>query len=345
MLAAAAFAASPAFAWTSATTGTSNSSTTSFITNVASTNIVGNIFAGASTNIISTNGIGSGPAGQQSFFFDRDGLKVDQSGVSAGGADGKLAIWMQGAYATFDQDQVQIASDGDTYSLGLGADWQVSDRVIAGLSVSGYTTDATLTFNTGSLETDGVVVAPYFAAILGKNRNLVLDGVVGYGSAENDAKRSNGAITGSYDSDLWFVATNLTYQKRFGNLGFAPKIGVLWLDSSNDGYTEAGVGGLAVPGGDTQLGRLSFGGKVSYLANPKFVPYVSVIGEYDFETDDYSAFTAGNRPSVEDTGATIGLGANMALSERLSGSLAGTTAVGRDDYSAYNLSGTLRLRF
>jgi outer membrane autotransporter protein len=340
MLAAAAFAASPAFASTSATTGTSNSSTTPTITNATIINIVGNI-AGA-INSYSTNG---SLAGQQSFSFDRDGLKLDQSGVSAGGADGKLAIWMQGAYATFDQDQVQIETDGDTFSLGLGADWQVSDRVIAGLSVSGYTTDATLTFNTGSLETDGVVVAPYFAAILGKNRNLVLDGVVGYGSAENDAKRSNGAITGSYDSDLWFVATNLTYQKRFGNLGFAPKVGVLWLDSSNDGYTEAGVGGVAVPGGDTQLGRLSFGGKVSYLANPKFVPYVSVIGEYDFETDDYSAFPAGNRPSVEDTGATIGLGANMALSERLSGSLEGTTAVGRDDYSAYTLSGTLRLRF
>ena len=356
-VAAMAFAASPSFAQsTSASTGTASSSTTSVVSSTQGANVILNVTSGGTSTIVSAGGGGFGggggggpaggaPEGQDGFNFDRDGLRVDQSGASAGGADGKLAIWMQGSYATFDQDQVQIAADGDTYSIGFGADWQFSDRFIGGLSVSGYTTDATLTFNNGSLETDGMVVAPYFAAILGKNRNFILDGAVGYGVGENDTTRANGAITGSYDSDMWFVATNLTYQKRYGNFGFAPKVGVMWLDSTNDGYTEAGVGAIAVPGGDTQLGRLSFGGKVSYLRNPKFVPYISAMGEYDFETDDYSAFTAGNRPSVEDTGATIGLGANMALSERLSGSLDGSTAVGRDDYSAYSVSGTLRLKF
>ena len=345
-VAAMAFAASPAFAQTSTTTGTSSSDTTSVVSTTQGANVILNILGGGTSTIVSTSGgFGGGPGGEAGFNFDRDGLWVDQSGASAGGADGKLAIWMQGSYATFDQDQRQIAADGDTYSIGFGADWQFSDRFIAGLSMSGYTTDATLTFNNGSLETDGLVVAPYFAAILGKNRNFVLDGAIGYGVGENDATRANGAITGTYDSDMWFVATNLTYQKRYGNFGFSPKVGVMWLDSTNDGYTESGAGGVAVPGGDTQLGRLSFGGKVSYLRNPKFVPYISAMGEYDFETDDYSAFTAGNRPSVEDTGATIGLGANMALSERLSGSLEGSTAVGREDYSAYSLSGTLRLKF
>lgn len=354
-VAAMAFAASPSFAQTSTDTGTASSSTTTVVTTTQGANVILNVTSGGTSTIVSVDGFGGGGGGGTpggggdpegvSFNFDRDGLRVDQSGASAGGADGKLAIWLQGSYATFDQDQRQIAADGDTYSIGFGADWQFSDRFIAGLSVSGYTTDATLTFNNGSLETDGLVVAPYFAAILGKNRNFILDGAVGYGVGENDTTRANGAITGSYDSDMWFAATNLTYQKRYGKFGFAPKVGVMWLDSTNDGYRESGVGGVAVPGGDTQLGRLSFGGKVSYLRNPKFVPYISAMGEYDFETDDYSAFTAGNRPSVEDTGATIGLGANMALSERLSGSLEGTTAVGRDDYSAYSLSGTLRLKF
>lgn len=349
------FAASPVFAQTSAETGTSNSATTTVVTQATFSNSVSNLFS-AFGPAPSAGGGGFGPPGggggggapggsgqQDGFNFDREGLRVDQSGASAGGADGKLAIWVQGSYATFDQDQVQIAADGDTYSLGFGADWQFSDRFIGGLSLSGYTSDATLTFNNGSLETDGGIVAPYFAAILGKNRNIVLDGAIGYGVGESDAARANGTITGSYDSSVWFAATNLTYQKVVKNFSFAPKVGLLWLDSTNDGYTE--VGGVAVPGGDTQLGRLSVGGKVSYVRNPKFIPFISVIGEYDFETDDYSAFASGNRPSVEDTGATLGLGAQMTLSERLSGSIEGSTAVGREDYSAYTLSGSLRLKF
>jgi outer membrane autotransporter protein len=337
------FAASPVMA-TVAETGTANGATTTVVTQATFTNLVGNASGPSSSRFIGRDvSRGSGPGEQDGFNFDRDGLRVSQSGASAGGNDGKLAIWVQGSYATFDQDQVQIAADGDTYSIAAGGDWQFSDRFIGGLSLSGYTSDATLTFNNGTLETDGVVVAPYFAAILGKNRNFILDGAVGYGVGESDATRSNGTITGSYDSSVWFASTNLTYQKNYRNFSFAPKVGVLWLDSSNDGYTEAG--GVAVAGSDSQLGRLSFGGKVSYIRNPKFIPFFSAIGEYDFETEDYSAFTAGNRPSVEDTGATLGLGAQMALSERLSGSVEGTTAVGRDDYSAYTLSGSLRLKF
>ena len=346
-------AASPAMA-TSVATDTANSSTTAVVTQASTANAVSNLFSafgpapGAGAGGFGPSGadgspVGGGAPNQDGFNFDREGLRVDQSGAAAGGADGKLAIWVQGSYSTFDQDQIQIASDGDTYALGVGADWQFSDRFIGGLSFSGYTSDATLSFNNGSLETDGVIIAPYFAAILGKNRNFVLDGAIGYGVGESDATRSNGTITGSYDSDLWFASTNLTYQKSYRNFSFAPKVGVLWLDSTNDGYTESG--GVVIPGGGTQLGRLSFGGKVSYIRNPKFIPYISAIGEYDFETDDYSSFTAGNRPSVEDTGATVGLGAQMALSERLSGTLEGTTALGREDYSAYTLSGTLRLKF
>ncbi|MBO6783782.1 MAG: autotransporter domain-containing protein, partial [Alphaproteobacteria bacterium] len=143
----------------------------------------------------------------------------------------------------------------------------------------------------------------------------------------------------------WFASTNLTYLVRRGNFAFTPKVGLLWLDSTNDGYTESGAGGVTVPESDTQLGRLSFGAGLAYTANPKFVPFLSVVGEYDWETEDYSAFAAGNRPSVEDFGATVGLGASIELSERTVGTIEGTTALGREDYSAYTLSGTLRFSF
>ncbi|CAN0519066.1 unnamed protein product, partial [Laminaria digitata] len=145
--------ASPAMA-TTVETGTASSSTTAVVTQASVSNAVTNIFNGSGvTNSAPTGTSGSGfsvnspNSTSDSFNFDREGLRVDQEGAAAGGADGKLAIWVQGSYSTFDQDQVLIAADGDTYALGAGADWQFSDRFIGGLSLSGYTSDAPLTFN------------------------------------------------------------------------------------------------------------------------------------------------------------------------------------------------------
>ncbi len=357
-------ASTSAFAQTNENTETSNSETNSQQTQQSATTVVTVVTNGAGFSI-SGGGFGSGPGGggsgpgggggtpggvpgggdQDSFRFERDGIRTSQTGAAAGGVDGKLAIWVNGAYSTYDQDQVQIQADGDTWAGGVGADWLFSDRFIGGLAVSGFFSDSTLTFNNGTLETEGVVASPYFVAILGRDRNWLLDGAVGYSVAENDSTRANGTVTANYDSEFWFASSNLTYQFVRGNFSFAPKVGLLWLDASTDGYTETGAGGVAVPAGDTQLGRLSFGGRVTYIANPRFAPYVSVIGEYDFETEEYNSFAAGNRPSVEDTGATVGLGAAFQLTDRTSGTLEGTTALGRSDYSSYTLSGNLRFSF
>lgn len=356
-----AFGASSAIAQTSNETGTASGSTVSVVTNGASVNIVSNIgggsFGGGPPGGGAGGGFGGGggggfgapPAGggdQTGFNFDdSNGIQVSQTGASAGGVGGKLAVWVRGSYATFDQDQAQIASDGDTYTLGGGADWKFSDRFLAGLSLSYLTTDATLTFNNGTMDSDGYSVAPYFVALLGRNKNIALDGAVGIISTQNDVTRANGAVTGEFDSDSWFASSGVSYLINRGKFAFTPRLGVLWLDSTNDGYTESGAGGVAVPESDTQLGRLSFGGSIAYRASDRFTPFVSVIGEYDWETEDYSSFAAGNRPSVEDFGATVGLGASFALSERATGTLEGTTALGREDYSSYTLSGTLRFAF
>lgn len=280
----------------------------------------------------------------EQFSFDRaDGFRTSQSGASAGGVDGKLSLWVNGGYSTFDEDQEAIDADGDTWSVGVGADWQFSERFIAGISFAGSMSDTTTTFNNGDIETTGYTVSPYFVTILGPNRNILLDGAFGYTMNDNDATRSNGAITSSYDSSSWFVSSNVTYIFNRGNFRIQPKVGVLWLDNTTDGYTESG--GLVVPESGSKLGRLSAGARLDYTANPKFTPYVSLTGEYDFESEDYSTFTGANRPSQEDKGATLGLGVSSQLSDRVSGDLAGTTALGRDQYTAYTLTGTLRFKF
>lgn len=299
-------------------------------------------------NPIQVNYLGGPGANQnamiEQFSFDRaDGFRTSQSGASAGGADGKLSLWVNGGYSTFDEDQEAIDADGDTWSVGVGADWQFTERFIAGISFAGSISDTTTTFNDGDIETTGYTVSPYFVTILGPNRNILLDGAFGYTMNDNDATRSNGAITSNYDSSSWFVSGNVTYIFNRGNFRIQPKVGVLWLDNTTDGYTESG--GLVVEESGSKLGRLSAGARLDYTANPRFTPYVSLTGEYDFESEDYSTFTGANRPSQEDKGATLGLGFSSQLSDRVSGDLAGTTALGRDQYTAYTLTGTLRFKF
>jgi len=280
----------------------------------------------------------------EQFAFNRsDGFQSTQTGASAGGVDGKLAIWINGGYSTFDEDQTAIDSDGDTWSIAVGGDWQFSDRFIGGVSLAGSLSNVNTTFNDGDIETTGYTISPYFVTILGKNKNFLLDGAFGYTVNDNDAKRSFGAITSNYDSSSWFVSSNLTYIFSTGNFRVSPKVGVLWLDNTTDGYTESN--GTVVPESGSKLGRASAGARLDYTKYAKFTPFISFTGEYDFETEDYSSFTGGNRPSVEDTGAVLGAGFSSQLSERLTGDVSGTTALGRDKYQAYTLSGTLRLSF
>lgn len=372
------FASDPVLAQTSTkeeiTKTTSNSTTTQGTTNAQTKTTVSTTQAGITTFVTTFTSGGQGPAGggpgpgggdgapgpggggpgggtdgdntNTGFKFDRkEGFKTLTRGAAAGGVDGKLAVWLNAGYSTFEEDSSAIESDGDAYSVSVGADWMFSDRLIAGLSVSGEFSETTLTFNNGSLDGEGYTVAPYFVAILGKNRNLLLDIVAGYGITDNDATRSNGAITGQYDSDKYFVASNLTYILRRSNFTIAPKAGVLWFESSNDAYTEVGTGGADVPAGDSELGQVNFGGRIDYVKNPKFVPYVSIQGEYDFVGADYSALDAATRPPEDEFGATLGAGASVQLSERATGTIGGTTALARENFSSYSLSATLRLRF
>lgn len=280
----------------------------------------------------------------EQFHFDRaDGFRTSDTGASAGGVDGKLSLWVNAGYSTFDEDQTAIDSDGDTWSGAIGGDWQFSERFVAGISFAGSVSDVTTTFNQGEIETTGYTVSPYFVSILGRDANILLDGGFGYTMNDNDATRTSGTVSSSYDSSSWFVSSNVTYIFNRGNFRIQPKVGVLWLDNTTDGYTESD--GTVVPGSGSKLGRLSAGARLDYTANPKFTPFVSLTGEYDFESEDYSAFTGANRPSQEDKGATLGLGFSSQLSERVTGDVSGTTALGRDDYTAYSLSGTLRFNF
>jgi outer membrane autotransporter protein len=288
---------------------------------------------------------GGGTGGTPGLFGGQQlsDTQTQQRGFSAGGVEKKLAIWVNGAYSTFDEDQTAIDSDGDIWAVAFGADWHFSDTLLAGVSLGYEYSDVSTTFNLGSLETDGVFVAPYLAYKL--TSYLFLDATVGYSSLSTDSQRTSGGaqITGSYDSERWFGAANITARLDQGKWTLLPGAGILYTNQESDSYTESNA--AVVPGLESELGRLRAGARVEYRVSDKFVPYARGDLEYDFEHDDIVVGAGQTQPSYEDTGVVLGAGAVLRLSDRIRASFEGSTVLGRDDYEQYNLTGNLRFAF
>lgn len=305
------------------------------ISNVTSTT-VGAAVVGGYTG----GGVGSTP----SIFTDtQTGSSAEQLGLSAGGKESRLGVWINGAYSHVDQDQSAIESDGDIYALATGADWRFSERLLAGVSLGYENSDIDTKFNQGNLDTDGFFIAPYAAFQLFDN--IFVDATVSYSDLDTDSKRTSGGaqVTGKYDSTRWFGAVNATAQFVRGKLTILPGIGWMYTRSKFDSYTESNAATIASSTG--HLGRIRGGARLQYQITPTIAPYAFGDIEYDYKRDDISVAAGQTQPSDEDTGGVLGGGAVFKISDSVRGSVEGSTVVGRSDYNQYNLSANLRFRF
>ncbi|MFP6758785.1 MAG: autotransporter domain-containing protein, partial [Alphaproteobacteria bacterium] len=74
------------------------------------------------------------------------------TGMSAGGGDGRLGIWVSGGWSSIEDDFVSTAYDGNLYSVLFGADYQMNDRLLAGIPFGYESSNIDTTFNTGNSE-------------------------------------------------------------------------------------------------------------------------------------------------------------------------------------------------
>lgn len=270
-------------------------------------------------------------------------LMPNGKGLSAGGKEGRLAVWVNAGYSSFDEDQTAIDSDGDSIAIAVGGDWRFTETFIGGLSVGYQYSDVNTTFNLGTIESDGFFVAPYMAVEL--TPKLFLDATVGYTMLGNDADRTSGGtkITGSYDSDTWFGSANLTGNFQRGRLSIQPGVGILYTVQESDSYSESN--GNFIDSNKTKLGRFRAGARLQYQASDMFAPFVRGDFEYDFKHDDVTVAAGITQPTYEDKGGVLGAGVVLSLSDRTRATFEGSTVVGRSDFEQYNLTGNLRFSF
>ncbi len=294
----------------------------------------GGIGGGAPTGAPPAAGGATAPTSSTGFFNSRD------AGRSAGGADKKFGAWMQGAYTSVENSQAGSQFDGSVYNLLGALDYKINDRTVIGLALGYEMLDIDTTFNTGKLESTGFGLMPYIGMQLTNAWSASVSG--GYSWLSYDITR-NTNITGSYDAERWFVNGALDGNYAFGRVRVRPTIGVLYLEEKSDAFRDsAGAQSLS---NTVKLGRISAGGSVGY-AFDRVMPYVKLVGEYDFEKNAPVNLGNGTFSHDEDFGGKIGVGFEFYGSNNFSGNIETSyNSLGRTDLDVWTTSARLRVQF
>ena len=164
-------------------------------------------------------------------------------------------------------------TESDIFNGVLGADYSLSPAMVLGVSLAFDSGDIKGT-NSASVDVNrigsrGRALAPYFGMQITKE--LVFDASVGIG--RGTLSSNTGTET---ETDRWFAAANLGYERWMGNLQFAGKAsllrGVEKYDDSKD--LEDGTTFLRT-GAKNTLDQLRLNAQASYWMNG-FMPYAAL---------------------------------------------------------------------
>jgi outer membrane autotransporter protein len=280
----------------------------------------------------------------QTGFLDRGDSKTlfveGATGFSAQGNERRFAIWGQYAYTRFDEDQRAVDSDGSTHAFTVGGDYLINRWMRGGIAFTFDHTNIDTTFNRGKSRTNGYSFSPYALFQLIENR-LFFDTTIGYGVTDQKSNRNSGTITSTSDGDRLFASANLTSIFAVKNWSIRPGAGILWSRSATDSYRESN--GILAAANVNHFGRMHLGSEFGYNF-ARWQPFVSAKYLYDYKFD-YPKFTGVTQPTEHRSAAQFGLGASFSLTNRLTGSVKGTTEAFRKDNSNHSFTGSMRYAF
>jgi outer membrane autotransporter protein len=289
--------------------------------------------------------------GNSTAFFGNSAM----SGLAAGESYSDWSVWSSFSHNKFDADipinsnvQPIARYDADQSTVFIGAD-KLINKWLVGVTVGYETTDIDTLYNGGNNETDGITVAPYAAYLI--NDIFSVDIAAGYSSLETDTDRidnTNGrTINGNFDSDRWFVSTNLNATIFRGPWLLGGRIGLLYTEEEQDAYTETGgTTARTIGERNIDLTQGSIGANIAYTGG-KFEPFASITYYNDLGRDNGTS--AGGLPGAvgatqpdDDDEFQTGLGVRY-FGESIDGSFEWNNVVNRDNFNSHSVLLTLRM--
>jgi hypothetical protein len=265
------------------------------------------------------------------------------TGMSAGGGDGRLGVWVSGGWTGVEDDLVSTAYDGDVFSMLFGGDYQFNDRFLGGVAIGYESADIDTTFNTGNVSSNGWTIAPYAGYVL--NRYFTMDVSAGYSFVDYDLMRTNAAgttVTGGFESNRWFVAGAVNGYYSVNKILLTGRLGYSYTRESQDGFTESDT--TINSSRDVTVGSIRVGGTMGYDLG-KVQPYLTTTYVYDAQLTKVAVGAGQAQPANDRSGIDFGGGLRFALSDRVTGGIEGTTHLARDNFDSTSVSGNLRIKF
>jgi len=285
---------------------------------------------------------------------------AEGSGLAAGDALSLagFSVWTGYGRSNFGGDAERARYEGDNSTWTVGADRIVAERWLVGLSLSYEATDTRTFFNGGGQQIDGFGFAPYVGVSL--TDFLSLDAAGGLTFTETDQRRIGlnplgGAeqIRSRFDSERWFGTVNLNAMQDYGALSLNGRLGYLYVEETQDAYSEFGTGGAlqalrprTVGEREVSLGQVYAGMEVAGRFE-RAMPYLGALYRNDVSREDGAA--AGGLPG--DVGRTltgdrdeVELTAGLRwFGERVSGGVEYLKTIGRDRFQNDTFQALLRV--
>jgi len=265
----------------------------------------------------------------------------------AGGVDGRtaldttspFAIWGNGSFTSVDNDFANSAYDGDVWAYNIGMDYRFAETLTAGVSIGYSDSDLTTAFNNGSYREKGWTLSPY--AIYRPVEDLTLVGALGYGTGDIDVTRSNNAVIGDTDSEMWFASLSAAYRMYPSDtmpLSLTPSVELVAAQKTVDAYRDSTSASIASTRSNTR--QLKPALELAYAIRPSdsltVTPFLESGLVHDF-TD-----------AINGDKTAFSFGGGLRLSDRetgLNAAMEGNYLAGRTDYGEYTLSGTVLYGF
>jgi outer membrane autotransporter protein len=205
-------------------------------------------------------------------------------------------VWVDGTHTDIKDSHPVSGYEGPQNSVIAAADYQVSDRVIAGLLYNYNDSDVRNLFQPGSSTTESNGVGPYVGVVL--TDKLVFDASLLANWTDNFGKDATDIAR--YDSDGWIASANLTGYWYFDNLRFSPGAGISLTRTEDDAYTD--TSGTAFSALTTRTGTANVAATLGYtitLDDARLIePFVTLEGEWEFKNSSSPSTVTATVPVV-----------------------------------------------
>ncbi len=302
-------------------------------------------------------------------------------GMAANRLVGGLSIWTNYTDSDFDNDQTftRKSTDSNNYSgdssaFTIGLDKKFGN-IIVGLVGTSFDTDLDVSANSGTYSADGETYGVY----AGMNTGVLML-MAGYGVGEYDVDTERldlgtgtTTITGTTKADINYYHLAAAAMLQRGKFTFIPRVAYRDFDLDTDAFTDVvpADSNFAGPTNDNTTGTDATGkntadvsvaafsasstmtelGINASIGLGAFMPFIDV-AYVNEDTTSATYQTELQSDSINDTTATdadgytsAGIGVNLNLRNKLTGSLSYYQIYDRDDYDEKTMSATIRLSF